>query len=159
MHLNDIDFKIGLFRIYSELFCDYFAILIFFEFSRRRYSVFLQVCTRMTFRFNRLNSTGFISSLKIGMKKMKFWARKKRIGVLGPEKDILEYLENSHHTWTYVNSQKISQKGHLRSITISRLFGVNVTLVIYGLAHLTARAHMTGLNVIFWHFFWHFISN
>ena len=109
---------------------------------RRRWSLtavfgFLQVCTRMTFRFNRLNSTSFISSLKNGMKKLEFWARKRRIGVLGPEKDILEYLENSHHTWTYVNSQKISQKGHLRSITISRSFGVTVTLVIYGLAHLT----------------------
>ena len=32
--------KIGLFRIYSELFFDYFAILIIFEVGRRRYSVF-----------------------------------------------------------------------------------------------------------------------
>ena len=97
MHLNDIDFKIGLFRIYSELFCDYFAILIF-SVSRRRYSVFLQVCTRMTFRFNRLNSTGFISSLKNWNEKNEILGQKKNIGVLGPEKDILEYLENSHHT-------------------------------------------------------------
>ena len=155
MHLNDIESKLAYFEY---ILSDYFAILIFFEFDFGQPETvfgFLQVCTRMTFRFNRLNSTGFISSLK--MLEWKNWNFGP--GVLGPEKDILEYLENSHHTWTYVNSQKISQKGHFRSITISGSFGVIVTLVIYGLAHLTARAHMTGLNVIFWHFFWHFISN
>ena len=98
MHLNDIESKLAYFEY---ILSDYFAILIFFEFDFGQPETvfgFIQVCTRMTFRFNRLNSTGFISSLKIGMKKMKFWARKRGLEFWVRKKDILEYLENSHHT-------------------------------------------------------------
>jgi hypothetical protein len=73
--------KIGLFRIYSERLFRYFDFFrVWFRSGPETVFGFLQVCTRMTFRFNRLNSTGFISSLKIGMKKLKFWARKRSFG-------------------------------------------------------------------------------
>lgn len=100
MHLNDIESKLAYFEY---ILSDYFAILIFFEFDFGQPETvfgFLQVCTRMTFRFNRLNSTGFISSLKIGMKKLKFWARsfgsgKRYFGVSRKQSSYVNIREQS----------------------------------------------------------------